>query len=96
VYSAADVILALLAALLFGVALVGTRPARLISLLAAAIGLVFVIHALSVPPTNSATVFDPTTNAYVPNSPAAGAGVTVAVAALGVAIAGLVLSFTAD
>lgn len=96
VYSAADVILALLAALLVGVALIGNRPARLVALAMAAIGLAFAVHALSVPPTNGATIFDPAGNRYAPNSPAPGPGETVAVVSLGVALAGLVLSFTAD
>jgi hypothetical protein len=96
VFSAADVVLALLALLLIVVALIGTRPARLVALVAAAIGLVFTIHALSVPPTNGANIFNPATNSYVPNSPAAGVGEVVALAALGVAIVGLVASFTAD
>ncbi len=98
VYSSTDVILALLAGLLALVALIGNRPARIIALLAAAIGLAFTIHALSVPPTNGAAIFNPSSSrpGYVPNSPAAGAGETVALAALGVAIAGLLVSFTAD
>jgi hypothetical protein len=96
VYSAADVVLALLALLLIVVALIGTRPARLVALFAAAIGLAFTIHALAVPPTNGANIFNPATNSYAPNSPAAGAGVVVAVAALAVALVGLVVSFTAD
>jgi hypothetical protein len=98
VYSAADVVLATLALLLVAVAMIGTRPARMVALLAAAIGLAFTLHALSVPPTNGANIFDPalTASNYAPNSPAAGAGETVALAALGVALAGLVLSFTAD
>ncbi len=96
VYSAADVVLALLALLLAVVALIGTRPARIVAAFAAALGLAFTIHALSVPPTNGANIFNPARHGYVPNSPAAGAGEVVALAALGVALAGLVVSFTAD
>jgi hypothetical protein len=98
VYSAADVVLASLALLLVVVALIGTRPARIVALVAAAIGLAFTIHALSVPPTNAANIFDPALSGrgYAPNSAAAGAGETLAVVALGLAVTGLVVSFTAD
>lgn len=99
VYSAADVLMAVLALGLIGVALIGPRPARVIALLAAAAGLVFALHALADPPANGgANVFNPALNVpqYLPFSPAAGVGETVAILALLLAIAGLVLSFTAD
>jgi hypothetical protein len=97
-YSAADVILALLAGGLIAIALVGRRSGRLLALIAAGIGLAFTLHALSVPSTNGANIFDPSLAVpnYFPNSPEAGPGETVAIAALGVAIVGLGLSFTAD
>ncbi len=65
---------------------------------AAAIALAFTLHALSDPPTNHATIFDPALSmpGYLPNAPGAGAGETVAIVALVAAIAGLGLSFTAD
>jgi hypothetical protein len=98
VYSVADVILAVLAIGLIGVALLGGRGMRMVALVAGAIGLAFVLHALSAPPTNGANVFDPSLSvpSYFPNSPDAGPGETVAIAGLGVALIGLALSFTAE
>jgi hypothetical protein len=98
VYSAADVVLALLAIGLIVIALVGSRSARIAALVAASIGLAFTLHALSAPPSNGANIFDPSLSppGYFPSSPGAGAGVTVAIAGLGVALAGLALSFSAD
>jgi hypothetical protein len=98
VYSAADVILALLAVGLVAVALVGGRRVRVAALVASAIGLAFTVHALSVPPTNGANIFDLSLSVprYFPNSPAAGAGELVAILALLVALVGLTLSFTAE
>ena len=95
-YSTVDVLLAVLAVALVVVALRGGPRVRLVALAAAAIGLAFTIHALSVPPTNGATIFDPSTGAYAPNTPASGAGEVVAVAGLALAMLGLALSFTAD
>src|ERR1700694_5719871 len=84
VYSAADVLLAVLAAALIAVALIGGRRVRIGAFVAAAIGLAFTLHALSTPPTNGANVFDPSLSApgYFPNGPTAGPGVTLAIAAL--------------
>jgi hypothetical protein len=98
VYSSADVLLALLSAALVGVALRGGRRVRAGAGAAAAIALAFTVHALSTPPTNGANIFDPSlsTPNYVANAPMAGVGVTVAVAAIGVSLLGLLLSFTAD
>jgi hypothetical protein len=89
-YTVADVLLALLAGTLVVLALVGGRRARVGGLAAAAVALAFVVHAVSVPPTNGAAI------AAAGNSPAAGVGETLAIAALAAAIAGLVLSFTAE
>jgi len=99
VYSAADVCLAVLAAGLFGVALIGSRTARLVALFASALGLAFVLHALDSPPTNgAANIFNPANSVpnYLPLSPGAGLGETVALIALGLAMAGLALSLTID
>jgi hypothetical protein len=98
VYSAVDVILALLAAALLIAALRGGRPARLALMAALAIAAAFTLHALSVPPTNGATLFDPslTPPGYTPNPSGAGRGETLALVALGLGLGGLALSFTAD
>jgi hypothetical protein len=89
VYSVADVALALLAVALVLTALRGGRGVRQAVLVAAAIALAFTAHALAVPPTNGAYIAG-----GVSDSPSAGVGETVAIAALGAAIAGLGLSFT--
>ncbi len=98
VYSVMDVVLALLALALLVVALVGGRSARIAAFAGSAIALGFVLHALSDPPTNHATIFDPALSvpAYVPDAPGAGVGETLAIMALLGAIAGLGLSFTTD
>jgi hypothetical protein len=98
VYSIADVLLAVLAGALILAALVAGRRARISALVAAGFGLVFVLHAMTVAPTNGANVSDPSAGPgqFFPSSATSGAGEVVAVIALGVAIAGLALSFTAD
>ena len=89
VYSVADVMLAALAIGLVYVSFLGTRTARAVVLVPAALGLAFVVHALSVPPTNGVLV---STVAQA----GSGAGEVVAIVGLVVAMAGLGLSFTAD
>jgi hypothetical protein len=98
VYSAVDVILALLAVGLLASALRGGRPARLALMVALAVAVVFTLHALSAPPTNGATLFDPALSppGDVPNPVGAGTGETLALVALALGIGGLALSFTAD
>jgi hypothetical protein len=98
VFSSMDVVLALLAVGLLAAALAGNRAVRLVVLAAAVVGLVFVIHALGTPPTNGANIFNPALSvpSFAPTGATAGAGETVAVVGLGVAIAGLALGFTAD
>jgi hypothetical protein len=98
VYSIADVLLAVLATGLILAALIAGRRARLTALAAAGLGLVFVLHALAVAPTNGANASDPSAGPgrFFPSSATSGAGEVVAVVALGVAIVGLALSFTAD
>jgi hypothetical protein len=98
VYSAADVLLALLAVALLGVALAGGRRARIGALVAAAFALVFALRALSEPPTNGANVFNPASSVpqLYPSGASAGAGETVAIVGLLLAIAGLALSLRAD
>ena len=65
---------------------------------ALAIATAFTLHALSAPPTNGATLFDPTLSppGYAPNPPGAGRGETLALVALGLGLGALALSFTAD
>ena len=98
VYSAVDVMLALLAAALLIAALRGGRAARLTMMAALAVAAAFTLHALSVPPTNGATLFDPSLipPGYTPNPPGAGRGETLALVALGLGLGGLALSLTAD
>lgn len=86
VYSIVDVLLAALAAGLVAVALLGGRAARVVVLLGAAVAVAFAVHALGVPPSNGAAG----------GSPSSGAGEVVALVALGISIAGLALSFTAE
>jgi hypothetical protein len=86
VYSVVDVLMATLAAGLLGVALRGGRYARLVVLVATGVAAAFTIHALSVPPSNGAAG----------GSAGSGAGEVVAIVALGLGIAGLALSFTAE
>jgi hypothetical protein len=98
VYSAADVLLALVAVGLLGIALAGNRRVRIGALVAAAAGLVFALRALSEPPTNGANVFNPALSVpqLYPSGASAGAGETVAIVGLLLAIAGLALSLRAD
>ncbi len=98
VYSIADVLLAVLAGALVLAALIAGRRARISALVAAGVGLLFVVHAMSIAPTNGANVSDPGAGPgqFFPSSATSGAGEVVAAIALGVAIAGLALSFTAD
>lgn len=99
VYSIADVLLALLALALLVVALAGrSRGARLGVLLAGAVGIAFVVHALSVPPTNGVLVLDPVASSprYVSSAATSGAGEVVALLSLALAGAGLVLSLATD
>jgi hypothetical protein len=98
VYSIADVLLALLAGALVVAALVAGRAARISALVAAVVGLVFTIHAANVAPTNGINIGTPSPGVshLVSNTATSGGGEVVAIVALGIAIAGLALSFTAD
>jgi hypothetical protein len=98
VYSAADVLFALLSALLLAVAVLGSRSVRIIAAVCGAGALVFTLHALSSPPTNGATIFNPAYSVphYASPGASAGAGETVAILALLLALSGLALSFRAD
>jgi hypothetical protein len=98
VYSAADILLALVAGGLFVVAMLGGRGRRRVLALALAVALAFVIHALSVPPTNGAVVFDPTLSppGYTANPVSSGAGEVLALVALLLGAVGVALGFTTD
>jgi hypothetical protein len=98
VYSAADVLLALLAAGLVAAALVGSRTVRMVALVGAAIALAFTIHALSAPPTNGANIFNPALSVpqYASPGSTAGIGETIAIIGLLLGIAGLGVSLAAD
>ncbi|MGZ4299432.1 MAG: hypothetical protein ACXVVK_20535 [Solirubrobacteraceae bacterium] len=98
VYSGADVLLALVASGLLAVALWGGRARRVALALALIVALLFVIHALNVPPTNGAVVFDPTVTppADAANPVSSGAGEVLALVALALGSAGVALAFTVD
>jgi hypothetical protein len=96
VYSVADVLLALLAGGLLAVALWGGRARRLALAIALVVALVFTVHAMSVPPTNGAVLFDPATSRYVATGATSGAGETVAFVALLLGASGVALSYSVD
>ena len=98
VYSAADAFLAAVAVGLFVVALLGGRGRRVVLALGLAVALGFVVHALSVPPTNGAAVFDPSLvpPGYTANTVTSGAGEVLALVALVLGAVGVALGFTAD
>jgi hypothetical protein len=97
-YSIADAMLALLAVALGLAALIGGRRFRLVVVPFAGAALAFVVHALSKPPTNGVRLVNPAAVVpqYLPVSPTAGAGETVALVALGVALVGIALSLIPD
>jgi hypothetical protein len=98
VYASTDVVLALLAAALAVAALRGGRVFRLVLVPFVAVAVAFVVHALSSPPTNGARLVNPAALVpdYLPISPTAGVGETVALAALGVALVGIVASVLSE
>ncbi len=98
VYSGADVLLALVAGGLMAVALWGGRARRIALALALVVAVAFVVHALSVPPTNGALVFDPTLTppGYSANPVSSGGGEVLALVALGLGSLGVALAFTVD
>src|SRR5205807_7320929 len=94
VYSIADVLMALLAAALVLAAMRGARRSRLVLAPLVGLAMAFVVHAISRPPTNGVRLVNPGSiiPQYGPIAPTAGVGATVALAALGVALAGVALS----
>jgi hypothetical protein len=96
VYSIADVLLALVAGGLLAVALWGGRARRLALAIALVVALAFTVHAMSVPPTNGAVVFDPSSLRYAATGATSGAGETVALVALLIGAAGVAFSYSVD
>lgn len=98
VYSIADVLLALLAAALAAAALAGGRRFRLVMAPFVGGALAFVAHAMSSPPTNGVRLLNPAAvvPAYLPVLATSGAGETVALVSLGVALAGIGLSLATE
>lgn len=98
VYTAMDVVLALLAGALAVIAVRGGATARLAGLAAVAAALAFTLHAVIDPPTNAPLLFNPALNVpnYFPQSPGAGPGETVALVALLLALVGLALPRRAE
>ncbi len=98
VYSGADVLLAAVAGGLMAVSLWGGRARRIALSLALAVAVVFVVHALSVPPTNGVQLFDPTLTppGYSANPVGSGTGEVLALVALGLGSLGVGLAFTVD
>lgn len=98
VYSAADILLALVAGGLLAVALWGGRARRTALALALAVALAFTAHALAAPPTNGAVAFDPSAHPprYVPASPSAGAGELMALLALAMGAGGVAFSYSVE
>ena len=99
VYSAADVLLFVLAVVLVYMALAGPRAGRVVALVATLLALAFTIHAESRPPTNGApSAFRPgqDVGSTVAPDPSSGAGEAAAIIALLVAVGGLGLSLVTD
>jgi hypothetical protein len=95
-YSAADLLLVLLAGGLLAAALRGTRNTRLALVIPLMVAIAFTLHALSVPPTNGADLFNAGLGRYAADTPAAGPGEVVALIGLGLGLSGVLVSFTAD
>ncbi len=98
VYASADVVLALLAVALGLVALLGARRSRLVIVPFVGVAVAFVLHAMTSPPTNGVRLVNPAVVVpdYLHISSTAGVGETVALAALGVALVGIVASVLAE
>lgn len=96
IYSAADVVLALIALGLVLSAVLGGRRGLAAAGMGAVGAIAFTLHAIARPPSSGANIFDPSLRVpnYFPNSPAAGVGETVALVALILALVGLALSLS--
>ncbi len=96
VYSVVDVLFAVLALGLLVTALRGARPARIAALLGLIVAFAFTAHALGSPPTQGAGLFDPAIGTTTPDHPTPGIGELVALVGIGLGLAGVLVSFTAD
>ena len=98
VYSSMDVVLALVAVGLVSISMLGARRDRIVAAGASAVALIFTFNALSNPPTSGANIFNPAYSVphYASPGATAGAGETLAILALLIALGGLALSFSAD
>lgn len=92
VYSAADLVLMLVAVALAGAAVSDRRALRLGVGAAALLGLAFVVHALAVPPTDGVLLSLGRGHGYAATGAGAGIGETLAAGGLVAALAGLLLS----
>lgn len=95
-YTSMDVVLAALAVGVVAAGALGGWRARAVATLCTCAALAFVVHALVVPPTNGVLVIGPGTAGaaarYAVTGATAGVGETVAIAGLGVALGGLLMS----
>jgi hypothetical protein len=98
VYSVADVVLAALAVALALGALIGRRRFLAILVPFVLLGLAFVVHALSSPPTNGVRLVNPGTviPQYAPIAPTAGVGESVALIALLLTLGGILISLISE
>lgn len=97
VYSGADVLIAMLAPALFACALLERPRVRLVMLVLVGGALAFALHALAVPPTNGVDIAIPLAghSRSLRVLAGAGAGETVAIGVLGVALAALAAALVA-
>jgi hypothetical protein len=95
-YTSMDVVLAAVAVGVVAAGALGGWRVRALAALLACAALAFVVHALAVPPTNGVLVIGPgaagAAARYAVTGATAGVGETVAIAGLGVALAGLLIS----
>jgi hypothetical protein len=98
VYSIVDALLLVLALALALTPRIAGRRGRLVVAGFVVVALAFTVHALKRAPTNGALIVNTATSpaTYLPNSPKPGTGEDLAAVALGLAILGIALSFTAD
>ena len=94
VYAIAGVLLALLAIGIAAAGLWGQRPVRVLALMVGALGLAFALRAGFSAPTNGVLLVGASGPAarYVTDPATAGAGETLAIAGLAVALVGLLIS----